>query len=240
MAIGLHHIIKLFKDGNVCVVGMRGTGKDMLMANVCARRGIPYVSNIDYGGLFYEYNYNGILDMNGNTFQDVTEGNIKAYTYPFQDGTDIYLSDCGIYFPSQECSFLDRKYKGIPLFMALSRQLGQCNVHLNCQNLERIYTKMREQSDIFIRCEWCKVIKGYVFQSVLVYSQADACQRRVPPCPYSVPIFAPRESKELYRMKIIDYGIAYGDIHRVFLVYKNKSTYNTYHFKEVFANGKKN
>ncbi len=30
----LKHIIRLFETGNVCVCGLKGRGKDMLMANV--------------------------------------------------------------------------------------------------------------------------------------------------------------------------------------------------------------
>ena len=41
-------ILTLFKKGNVSICGLRGTGKDMLTANVIARRKRPYISNIDY------------------------------------------------------------------------------------------------------------------------------------------------------------------------------------------------
>jgi hypothetical protein len=43
-------IIRMFEDGNVCVTGLRGRGKDMLMSNVVVRRKKPYVSNVDYKG----------------------------------------------------------------------------------------------------------------------------------------------------------------------------------------------
>lgn len=43
-------LIRLFEDGNVCVCGLRGRGKDLLMSNVAVRRGLDYISNIDYGG----------------------------------------------------------------------------------------------------------------------------------------------------------------------------------------------
>ena len=41
-------IIKEFEKGNVCVVGLRGCGKDMLFANVIARRKQAYISNTNY------------------------------------------------------------------------------------------------------------------------------------------------------------------------------------------------
>lgn len=233
MAIGLNAIIKAFKKGNCCVVGLRGTGKDMLFANVAVRREVPYISNTDYGGNYNTFNYEETLALNGNSYRDFIKGDIKPYTFPYPDGTDIYLADAGVYFPSQECSFLDRDYKGIPLFMALSRHLGQCNVHVNVQNLERCWTKIREQSDTYIRCLWCKVILGYVFQVVLIYERADACQLRVPPCPYKPPLFCPKEARELWRMKVLDYRVQHGDITPKLLIYRNKSTYNTRIFKQI-------
>ena len=46
--MNMRKILKLFDSGNVCVVGLRGCGKDMLFANVIARRKQPYISNTDY------------------------------------------------------------------------------------------------------------------------------------------------------------------------------------------------
>lgn len=237
MSIGLNSIIKLFQKGNCCVVGLRGTGKDMLFANVAVRRKIAYISNTDYGGDCIPFDYKSTLALNGNSYRDFIRGEVKPYSFPFEDGTDIYLADAGVYFPSQECSFLDRDYKGIPLYMALSRHLGQSNVHVNVQNLERCWTKIREQSDTYIRCLWCKVIFGFVVQAVLVYERADACQMRVPPCPYKPPLFCPREARELWRMKVLDYRVQHGDIKPKLLIYRNKSKYNTRIFKQILEGG---
>ena len=44
----LKKIIKMFEKGNVCVCGLKGSGKDMLFANVVNRRMKPYVSNTEY------------------------------------------------------------------------------------------------------------------------------------------------------------------------------------------------
>ena len=124
----MRKIIKLFEAGNVCVCGLRGRGKDMLFANVAVRRGLPYVANIDYGGdhiHFDPLNYT----CGGNTYDNFIEGNIKPYIYPHADGTDIYVSDAGIYFPAQYCKELNKKYGFLSTFMALSRQLGECNFH---------------------------------------------------------------------------------------------------------------
>lgn len=61
-------IIRYFKRGNVSVCGLRGRGKDMLMANVVVRRRKPYVSNVDYGGEFIRFDPN-LINLSGNTYK---------------------------------------------------------------------------------------------------------------------------------------------------------------------------
>lgn len=169
----MRKIIKLFQSGNVCVCGLRGRGKDMLMSNVAVRRGLPYVCNSDYGGNhlpFKPLDY----DCGGNTYQCFLTDKLHKYIYPHPDGTDIYISDAGIYFPSQYCGELNKFYGYFSSFMALSRHLGECNVHFNAQNLNRVWDKIREQSDIYIMCNWCKVFFGkLVIQRVTLYENYD-------------------------------------------------------------------
>lgn len=153
----------MYKEGSVCVCGLVGRGKDMLMANVVVRRGIPYVGNTNYcSELYIPFNYKDI-DCGGNTYDDFINGTLKYYEYPYPDGTDIYLGDLGVYFPSQYCSELNHKYKNIPTFLALSRQLGKAHVHFNVQNLNRAWDKVREMSEKYVWCSWCKVflVNGY-------------------------------------------------------------------------------
>ena len=139
----LKKIIKLFKNGGVCVVGQRGRGKDLLMSNVVVRRGVSYVSNIDYtqDETYIPYRYADI-DI-GNSFRNFAEGALVPYTYPYGDGVDIYLSDAGVYFPSQYNEQLNKLYSTLPSFFALSRHIGDCSVHFNAQNLNRVWDKIR-------------------------------------------------------------------------------------------------
>ena len=102
MCFGLSSVIKLFKSGNVLVCGLRGTGKDMLLSNVVARRKSPYVSNIDYRCKSSEFIS---LDLNSldikNTYKNFVSGEVVPYSYPYPERSDIYISDAGVYFPSQ-------------------------------------------------------------------------------------------------------------------------------------------
>lgn len=228
----MKRIIKLFRAGNVCVCGLRGRGKDMLFANVAVRRGLPYVSNTDYGGDHIEFDPLNYI-CGGNTYENFIEGNLKPYIYPHDDGTDIYVSDAGIYFPAQYCKELNKRYGFLSTFMAISRQLGECNFHFNVQNLNRVWDKIREQSDIYIMCNWCKVLFGrVVIQKVTVYEKYESAVDRVPP--YKAPKVRLNSDRKMnIAMEKQRYRTAHGEIKVYPLVYLNRSTYDTRIFKKM-------
>ena len=228
----MKRIIKLFRSGNVCVFGLRGRGKDLLMSNVVIRRELPYVCNTNYGGKHFPLKMQE-FDCGKNTYDDFLLGSVKPYSYPYADGVDIYISDAGVYFPAQYCSELNRKYGYFSTFMALSRHLGECNVHFNVQNLNRVWDKIREQSDIYICCNWSRMLFGkYVIQKVTIYEQYDAAVMRVPP--YRAPKVRMNQDRKMnLAMAKQNYRIAHGSINSRIIFYKNKSTYDTRIFKKM-------
>lgn len=228
-------IIKLFQSGNVCVCGLRGRGKDMLFSNVAVRRKLPYVCNTNYGGDHIPFNPMD-YDCGGNTYDNFLSGKLFRYVYPHKDGTDIYIADAGVYFPSQYCGSLNNRYGYISTFMALSRHLGECNVHFNVQNLNRVWDKIREQSDIYIMCNWCKVFFGkLVVERVTIYEKYESAVTRVPP--YRKPSVRLNADRKMnLHMDKQKYMIAHGEIKRRTLIYINKSTYDTRVFKEMLEN----
>lgn len=228
----------MFEDGNVCVVGLRGRGKDMLMSNVVVRRAIPYVSNVVY----YPYQHIDFnpIDFNCgyNNYKNFIEKNVSKYVFPFVDGTDLYLSDCGVYYPSQYCNELNRDYKYVPTYMALSRHLGQSNVHVNCQNLNRIWDKLREQCDQYIACQWCRVFFGkYVLQRIIIYDNAESCQKRVKPFRLCLPLLSSREMRLQTDLEKQRYEQSNGLVRGAWLLYVNKSNYDTRVFKRILEEG---
>lgn len=232
----MKQIVKLFESGNVIVLGLRGTGKDLLMSNVVMRRRKPYVCNIDYGGVRFPFNPLD-YDCGRNTYANFIEGNIVPYTYPHPDETDIYISDAGVYFPSQYCNELNRKYGFFATFMALSRHLGDCNVHFNAQNINRVWDKIREQSDQYIMCNWSKVFFGrWVVQSVTIYELYDSAVKRIPPFRLPRPLLN-KDRQFQWEMAKSNYDIAHGSIRRRLLLYRHRSSYNTRQFKEILNNG---
>lgn len=230
--MSLRSIIKLFEDGNVCVTGLRGRGKDMLMANVVVRRGIPYVSNVDYGGSRFEF-IPGNLDCGGNFYKNFISGDFHPYEYPYPDGTDIYVSDAGIYFPSQYCSELNKQYPHMATFQASSRHLGVCNFHINVQNLNRLWDKIREQSDIYIMCLGCKVFGSIVLQKVRIYDKYQSCVDRIKPFQVNIPLIGSGQTRYQVRLARASYEASHGSIKDVYLLYRNKSNYDTRFIREL-------
>lgn len=230
--MGLRYIINLFRSGNVCICGLIGRGKDMLMGNVIARLDEPYVSNTNYGGDFHPFVPND-FNCGFNSYENFIEGNIKPYKFPFEDGTDIYIADAGVYFPSQYCGDLNKKYGYFSTFMALSRHLGKCNVHFNVQNLNRVWDKIREMSDIYIMTNFCVVLFGrLVLQRVTIYEKYQSAVDRVPPFWLPRPLL---NSNRLFQWKIQkqNYEITHGSIKSHYLLYFNKANYDTRVFKEM-------
>lgn len=230
----MRKVIKLFRSGNVSVCGLRGSGKDMLFSNVVARRKEPYISNTNYGGYWIKFNPDQLNPR--NTWKDFMNDTLTRYSYPFGDGMDFYIADGGVYMPSQDQGQLCKDFPHIPVFMALSRHLGDCNVHYNVQNLNRMWDKIREQSDTYIRCIKCKVLfRKLVIQKIIVYEKYEAAVNRVPPFRLRRPLFSPARIQQ-YQIQKSNYEIQHGSVKARTLIYFNRSKYNTRIFKEMLEN----
>lgn len=233
-------VVKLFQTHSVSTAGEKGSGKDLLTANVIARRkdGKHYISNVNYeckGKAYIKLNFAKIDPK--NNFENFLTGDVKQYIYPYPENTDIYISDCGVYFPCQYNEQLNRKYKNIPVFLALSRQLGNCRVHTNAQYIGRVWDKIREQSERYILCISAKVFCGWVFQRIRIYEKYESCEQKALPFRAKKPLLD-RVARMQYILEKQRYTQQYGEIKTGILIYRNKSKYDTRIFKEILENGK--
>lgn len=235
-------IVKLFKKGNVSVSGLRGTGKDVLFGNVIARRRKEaYISNLNYGGAHFPFDISK-LNLGGNTWKNFLVGNVSNYVFPYPSGSDVYISDAGVYFPAQHVTELNKSYDSLVAYQALSRQVSHNNVHFNAQNLNRVWDKIREQSDIYINCEGCWVsprlplLGSIVFQRVTLYEKYESCVSRVRPCRIRVPLFN-KVAKMNARIRIDEFNNQHGKVRPAILVYRNKSKHDTYYFERLLRRG---
>lgn len=239
----LKKLCKMFNNGNVCVTGLRGRGKDLLMSNIIARRKLPYICNVDYGikNVPYLPLDLKLLDCK-NTYHNFLSKKFNTYIYPYDDLVDVYVSDAGIYFPSQHSSSLDKEYQGLSIFQAISRHLGNCNFHFNAQNLNRVWNKIREQSDTYIRCNRCFVLGKFVFQSITIYDKYDSCVNNVEPYQHiKAPTFASKEVRAQYlaRDEVLyrQFTNSYGSIKNRILIYFNRSNYDSRFIKKLLQGG---
>lgn len=229
----MRKIIRLFENGSVTVFGQRGTGKDVLLGNVIARRKTPYISNMDYGGKYIPLDFKN-LSCGENTYKELLSHRIKPWEYPEGlKGNDIYISDVGIYFPSQYCNELNRDYKYLPTFFALSRQVARCNVHINTQALSRPWDKLREQSLNYINTRWCKFIGNLVIMKVRIYERYDTACANIAPFRMKLPLVSKSSDRMAYNLAKTSYTNTHGQISERILVFLNRSRHDTYYFESL-------
>lgn len=236
--MGIRSITRLFEKHSVMVSGEKGSGKDVLFGNVIARRKKPYVSNMNYT---LDKNYQLLdfkkLDCGGNTYKNLILGNYFYYEYPYIMGSDIYVSDSGIYLPSQYNNELNKMFPEFPTFMALSRHLGDCRVHVNSQEMKRPWDKVREQSENYIRCNWCFVLFGVVLQKVTYYDKYESALARIRPCRVRRNSLFNAQANiqaDIYRDNFFN---QHGIVKSYILIYLNKSKHDDKAFRKLFKEG---
>ena len=181
------------------------------------------IYQIEYGKSLTEITAPYELDFKkldiGSNYSQFIANSVYYYEFPYPLGTDVYISDVGVYFPSQYTNKLNNQYEGLVYYQALSRQVSHNNVHINVQNLNRAWDKIREQSDMYIRCIWCKILFGIVFQKVIVYDKYQSCLDRVGVCRVKKPNIFMTKNARLERELYIDkFENSYGKIKSMFLI----------------------
>lgn len=241
-------IVRYFKETSVLVGGARGRGKDMLFNFVIEKRKRSYISNVQYAGASEAENGTEVKpkdqkwidfepiyqwSMGGNTNRDFIEGKLKQYKYPYQDRIDYYISDIGVYFPSQEFAYLNTRYKGAVAFQALARHLGDCNIHGNTQAFNRPWDKIREQFETFILMDRTRVLFGkFVKQRMYIYDRLESAEAKIKPMKHGIGRTA-RIEREKFRAQ-------YGSIEKVTIRYILKNKYDSRRFKKMLEEAEPN
>lgn len=226
--------VKQFDKGNVLVSGMRGRGKDVAFCVVVNSRKRNYISNIQYSNpkkRYQRFNFDAkVWALSGNTYTDLIDNRIKKYSYPYPDRIDYYISDAGIYFPSQYQSELVKRYAGAPMFQALSRHLGDCNVHVNSQRQNRVWDKIREQSDIYIVMRGCHVMRFLKIALIryTIYDNEESAEKQI-----KLPFFGlGKRARELKQSFLATHGA----IKNGFFFTKIPYRFDSRRFKKILEN----
>lgn len=217
-------ILKCFKKGNIIVFGNKGKGKDLVFQKVIKwRKNKSYLSNLDYG---FKYEPIALKEIDiGNTYNNFIKEDIKISNKQSFENKDIYISDCGVYLPSQHDSTLHKEYGSFPIFYALSRHLYNNNVHTNVQNIEREWKALREIGDGFIWCRKTIKIFGFLITFCVYYDKYQSAVNRL------LPMKKPKvlEGRSVYEQ----YKATNGIIKKFFIINRIKTIkYDTRAFHE--------
>lgn len=214
-----------FKNSNVIVFGKKGSGKDIVFNYITNTRK-KYYTNVPYTNKNYELITPNDLKLGLNTFESMLHQSIEKIDWRFDEKIDFFISDCGIYLPSQYDSVLHKNYKGLPLFYALSRHIGLHNVHCNTQNLERIWKALREQADIYIKCLYTIKLPFFLVVKYRTYDKYSSAQQDIRLCTGGL-LTTPAE------IKVQNANV--GEIKERFIILsKHKTKYNSRYFKDIF------
>jgi hypothetical protein len=176
-------IVKVFKKNNVIVFGKKGSGKDMLFSMVINRRNQLYYANIPFNKNKYMAVKVNDLTLFPNTYESLLNEKIEKIVPNLKERIDIYISDGGVILPSQYDYLLDKKYPSLSIFYALQRHLYDSNTHVNTQYLGRLYKKIREQADGYIKSEGVVFIGPIYLQYVTYYDRYESAERSLLPMP---------------------------------------------------------
>lgn len=199
----------VFSKNSVIVFGYKGKGKDLIfqkIINMRVRKKKMYASNIDYtnGKNFLKTNLKA-LSVEPNTFEHFLHDSILTIEKNNDlEGTDVFISDAGIYLPSHEDARISKIYRSLPIFYALSRHLYNMNIHTNTQIFTRLWVKLREQAGGFVRALKTFKLGPFLFTKVRYYSEVQSAENNVLPFAKS---FFNNFNKGLYEEFVAKHGL---------------------------------
>lgn len=219
---GSKDVVRMFRSGNCIVAGHKGRGKDLLFQYVISARekdGEIHAANI-------EYNKNTTVraisdyELLSNNRKNFINGKYELEAKSFTPREDYYISDAGVALPAHSHSQLEKKYPTLPIVYALSRHLGEFNIHANAQEFGRIWDKLREQADYFFYCEKARVLFTKIaFIRFVMYDTLESAMAHRQPYIVKRSLLLRRASKEDLA-QAHSFNARYGTVRRTWLWYK--------------------
>ncbi len=119
----------------------------------------------------------------------------------------------------------------MPILYALSSQVFDFNIHVNTQSLNRVWDKLREQADYYVKALSTLKLGPFFITKFRVYDKYSAALDDLRPYPKS--LFTKSESKanrELYECKN-------GIIVEKFVIQRKRAIkYDTHAFRKILIN----
>jgi len=234
-------LFNAFNNFDCAVYGFRGAGKDLIFALAIGLINEPHYSNIRYNDLTEVRDLKD-LHVGGNQFEDFIDGNIKKFEPNFEEGRHMYISDAGVYLPSQYFDKLNKGFSEMPIHIALRRHLYNSHVHTNSQALNRVWDKLREQQGCFIHCLGTVDYGEFFIVSTITYTKYESALACLPPHNIKEKAKAKDKktgeklkTKEPDKYEILKHGEI---VERRFKIPKTFIEYDTRHFKSILHKNK--
>ena len=227
-------ILDKFIHGNIIVAGQKGKGKDLFFNYVINARKAPCRSNIQFNEKYCkktDLDYLLLKDDDGKQlkYEDFLDNKFTPVKKILDENVDYYISDGGVFLPSQCHNELDKKYPSMPITYALSRHLAHANIHVNTQFLGRVYNKLREMSDgVFIMRKTIK-LPFFMIQKMTYYDDYQKALQNLRPF-HSNRLLSSKENKALAE----NYRAQNGLIMDLFIIQRKKNIkYDTREFHKI-------
>lgn len=194
-------ILDKFINGNIIVAGKKGKGKDLFFNYVINARKARCRSNIQFNDklcIKTDLDYLTLKNENGKQLQysDFLDGKFEPIEKNIEEAVDYYISDGGVFLPSQFQAELCKKYPSLPITYALSRHLGKMNIHANTQNLNRLWDKLREQADGYFILRKSIKLPFFMLQKMTYYDDYNRALSNLRPF-HSNRLLSSKENKAL-------------------------------------------
>mgnify|MGYP003571305811 CR=1 FL=1 len=227
---GKKYLVKSFSDGNCIVFGLKGCGKDLIFNKVINSRNINCYANIPYNKELCIVKDIKDFSVNPNTFENILDNNIKLIPKLNKENCDFYISDGGIFLPSQYSNRLIKDYPSLPIYYALNRHLTNSNIHINSQYLGRVWDKLREHAAYYIMAVKTHKIGNYLITKYRLYDNYQSASAKIRPYKISglITHSESRANKE-------DFESKHGLVKNLYIIQnKNKVYYDSRYFHKAF------
>ena len=210
--INTANLVKYFELGNVIVFGKKRKGKDLLFNKVINARKRIYYANMPYNR--NGYNHLDMRELNINTtYTDFIEGEIKKCDSPLKYD-----------------NILSKQFKTLPIIYALSSQVFKCNIHINTQALNRVWLKLREQADTYIKVKKTIKIFNLFITFYTIYDKYSSAEKELQPLKGRFLNSFSQAEKDKYECEN-------GFIKNAFIIQRKKHIYyDTHYFRTYLLN----
>lgn len=143
------------KQDSLIVFGKKGKGKTLLFSEMTRMDKKGYLSNTDFKRKKGEIINVKDISVEPNNWLNVLNGEYQEIERKDWEKKPVYIDDAGVFLPNFADAMLKNKYPSMPIAFALWRHLYDAPIHINSQDVNRVWKLLREQASGCIQARKC-------------------------------------------------------------------------------------